>query len=85
MKLSGKIVAKELKEFGKGKDAESQEVGVVTVKLDGAFRGKLTYQPGDDFGEIELGDRAEIQITFAQQKLDLNKRASTRRQSAEAH
>lgn len=85
MKLHGKVVAKEIKDYGKGKDAEPSEVGIITVKLDGKA-GKLTYEPGDDaFEEIGLRDKCVVNVEFSQQKLDLNNRAAQRRAAAEAH
>lgn len=85
-KLHGKVIAKQIKDYGKGKDAEPQEVGFITVSLDGDKRGTITYAPGDEeFDEIGLRDKCTINIDFAQQKLNLNDRAASRRAGAEAH
>jgi hypothetical protein len=83
MKLHGKVVGKEIKDYGKGKDATAQEVGFVTVRLDGGHGGKLIFEPGEEeFPGIDLGDKATVSIDFSQQKLDLNRRAASQREGA---
>lgn len=73
MKLVGKVVGKELKDVGKGKDADAQEVIVVTVKLNNAdgIRGKLYFVPGERHADFDLGDVVHIDMDVRQGKLNL--------------
>lgn len=83
IRVSGKVVRKELKDYGKGRDAEANEIGSITLKLDGAIKGTMTIAPPDeDFEGIDLGDKASFNLEFTQQKLDLNSRAASRREAA---
>ncbi len=86
MKLVGKIIRKELKDFGKGKDAEAREELVVTAKLDSesGVRGSLAFAPGDNADDYDLGDAVTVTVEQRQQKLPLGTRRG-RNAGAESH
>lgn len=79
MKLSGKVVGKKIKQYGKGNGAESMEVGELTVKFTGDIKGHMVIEPPDDeFDRRDLGDTTSFDVPFHQEKLDLNGRNSKR-------
>jgi hypothetical protein len=79
LELVGRIIKKEIKDVGKGKDAEAHEVLVVTAKLDNAdgIRGSLYFVPGEHADSFDLGDPVTVTIEQRQGKLPL--RAQTAR------
>ena len=89
MKLAGKINCRELKDYGKGKDAEAREVVVVSVRLDGRVglpSGRLEFALTDEeiaSGEFELGESVVVDLGQPQQKMKLGK-GKGRRESAPA-
>ncbi|HKQ57978.1 MAG TPA: hypothetical protein VJY35_08925 [Candidatus Eisenbacteria bacterium] len=75
MELAGKVIRKEIKDFGKGKGAEAREVEYVTVKLSGVKgeRGLLVFAPGEDSDEYELSDPVHVVVEQRQVKLELKR------------
>jgi len=73
IELVGKVISKELKDFGKGKDAEAREVVVVTIKLDSneGIRGRLSFAPGERAADFDLGDAIRCSVVQSQGKLEL--------------
>jgi hypothetical protein len=76
LELVGKIVRKEIKDVGKGKDADAHEVLVVTAKLDNedGIRGSLYFVPGDRAADFDLGDPITVTVEQRQGKLQLDGR-----------
>jgi hypothetical protein len=90
MKFAGKIVGREIKDFGKGKDADAKEVHFATVKVPGRsglpagrFSFALTDEEVDDH-QFQIGRTVSGEIDESQQQLDLNGRAQSRREKAQA-
>lgn len=87
-KLAGRVVSREIKDYGKGKDAESKEVHFATVRVDGRAglpSGKYSFAmtneevEGNEYG---LGETCTIDVAQPQTRLNLNERSAARRESA---
>lgn len=95
MKMAGRVIAREVKDFGKGKDAEAKEVHFATLRIDGRDglpSGKYTFAMTDEEvenHEYDLGRIVTGSLAPSQEQLDLNGRARARRErdqtSAKAH
>lgn len=86
MQIRGKATKEEIKDVGKGKDSEANEVTTMTVKLDTAsgIRGTLYFVPDDDLN-IQLGDVVTVEVSVKQGKLDLAPRQRRGKQPDAAH
>ena len=75
LELVGKIVRAEIKDFGKGKDAEAREVLVMTAKLDSkdGVRGSLSFAPGDRADDFQLGGHIACLVDVRQGELKLER------------
>jgi hypothetical protein len=76
------VIKLELKDFGKGKDAEADECTYVTAKFDGSGRRGIVSFEQLEGEEYDLGDSLNLTVEMRQQKLGLKGRA---RAGAEAH
>ncbi len=87
MKVAGTVTAREIKDYGKGKDAEPKLVHFATVRVDGRSglpSGRFTFALTDEEvanRDYDLGEQATLTVEQPQQRLDLNQRAAARRGS----
>ena len=90
MKQAGKVTGREIKDYGKGKDAEAKEVHFVKVRVDGRLglpSGTYTFAMTEEEvanGEYEIGQVVSVDVSESQGRINLNNRAKDRRDAATA-